>query len=128
MSSKANTFEKKYQLIKKTMSAGVNPTIDIDTETDKRYKHINEIAIYTDTAYASSVNLDVASAIQINGEEIIPFNFDTALLFPKLEYARFRRFKKIPASGNRISGRLQYVGTLGADIEVKILLSLTDLV
>lgn len=128
MSDKANTQEKKYQMITKTMTAGTDPYIDIDTETDKRYENINEIAIYTNTAYASSTNLNVASIIQINGEEIFPVNFDTALLFPKIEYAKFRRFNKIKASGNRISGRLQYVGVLGADLTVKVVLTLTDLV
>lgn len=117
---------KKYQIIKKTMVAGTNPTISIDTTTDKRYKRVTELAVITDADYTLNKNLEVVSPIQINGEEIIPVGFDTMLLYPRLEYKAFRKFTPIEAEGSRVECRLQYNGTLGDDLEVKIILTLEE--
>jgi hypothetical protein len=120
----------KYQLHKVTVpiqAGGVYTDVAISVDTDKLYKTVKQMWIYSDTNVASNKNLVVTGPIKVNSVEVYPENFDTNLLFPKEDNIMLGTLDvNEPAGGSRVEGKIQYQANIAAAFDVKIVLVLSD--
>ena len=101
----------KYQIIK----VGVGPLSRnqgaFSVNTDKVFKYITGIFVYCGDSYSTNLNLSMNKPMRIGGVEIFPEEFDTHLLFPRVENESFTRSVKTEAAGSRIEGSFDLLST-----------------
>jgi hypothetical protein len=100
---KENT-ERFYQ--KKTIPINAaNQEVVIDFDTPREWDQVVEVIIYGDTSYTSNRNLQFTQPFKINNTEFYPVDFDTYLLFPRMENQRYRLVNE-EAKGSKVEGKL----------------------
>ena len=72
--------KKRFQIIKKLIESDADHSISVTL--DKQYSKVTHLFAYANPTATSNINLTRTSPLRINHEEILPVNFDTALLFP----------------------------------------------
>lgn len=117
----------KYQLHKVRVTTQ-NTDVVISVDTDKLYKIVKQIWIYSDTNVAANKNLVVTNPIKVNAVEVYPENFDTNLLFPKEDNIMLGTLDvNEKAEGSRVEGKIQYqAAVVNPAFDVKIILVLSD--
>lgn len=117
----------KYQIAKVTVTTK-DADVPISIDTDKLYKIVKQIWIYSDTNVAANKNLVVTNPIKVNAVEVYPELFDTNLLFPKEDNIMLGTTEvNEKAEGSRIEGKIQYqAAVVVTPFDVKIVLVLSD--
>ncbi|MPM07442.1 hypothetical protein SDC9_53748 [bioreactor metagenome] len=91
---------KRFQVIKQLIAAK-GTEYSISVETDKNYKRVTGICMYSDPVYSNNVNVLFTSPLKIDNREIFPENFDSALLFPVEDNKVFTKIDE-KADGSKI--------------------------
>lgn len=114
----------RIQIIKVNIPATANPEVALSTTVDRLYNKTRRIVFYTDPDRDANRNLEMINGLKIGGKEIYPDDFDTSLLFPRVDNSVFTDHVIPDCGGHTLEAKFRYNGTPPSTLTGKLLLFL----
>jgi hypothetical protein len=117
---------RKFQIIQKVVTRA-GELIVVDSDLDKNYNFVDEIAIFTDPDYGINRNCELAESMTIDDGEVFPRRFATALLHPQMANPVYREVKSCLSGKSKLRTTLRDLSSsLSEPYAIQILVTLDN--